>query len=214
MAANKLSMKLLIDKKGNRVLFAEAGKDVIDFLFSLLSLPQSVEKFEDAYILQPDKHRELLLNPAITTSTLLNVPLLPPNETSANPGTFYTCANVNKYHHNHVSNDPNVFCPSCQNYKMSTQLTYVPSQANISTSSGEKGYVKGVVTYMVMDDLSVKPMSTISSITLLNKFNVGNVGLLEERVVDLGIDEGLEVLKTSLESKNVFSKVFLEEMKN
>ena len=42
---------------------------------------------------------------------------------------------------------------------------------------------------MVMDNLEVKPMSTISSITLLNKFDVKEIGALEEKVVDLGMDE-------------------------
>ena len=39
MASSKVSLKLLIDTKGNKVLFAEAGKDFVDFLFNLLSLP-------------------------------------------------------------------------------------------------------------------------------------------------------------------------------
>ena len=34
-----LSMKLLIDRKAQRMLFAEASKEVVDFLFSLLALP-------------------------------------------------------------------------------------------------------------------------------------------------------------------------------
>ncbi len=38
---------------------------------------------------------------------------------------------------------------------------------------------------MIMDDLSVEPMSAISGVTLLNKFKVQNVGGLEERVVSL-----------------------------
>ena len=59
----------------------------------------------------------------------------------------------------------------------------------MASSDDEGGYVKGVVTYMVMDDLVVKPMSTISSIALLQKFSVKEVGALEERVVDLGMDE-------------------------
>ena len=33
-----ITLKLLIDSKGQRVLFAEAGKDFADFLFTLLSL--------------------------------------------------------------------------------------------------------------------------------------------------------------------------------
>ncbi|KAG5533332.1 hypothetical protein RHGRI_027507 [Rhododendron griersonianum] len=35
----KVSLKLLIDTKGQKVLFAEAGKDFVDFLINLLSLP-------------------------------------------------------------------------------------------------------------------------------------------------------------------------------
>ncbi|GKA23466.1 protein MOR1 isoform X1 [Tanacetum coccineum] len=48
---------------------------------------------------------------------------------------------------------------------------------------GGGGFVKGLVTYMVMDDLVVKLVSTISSITMLNKFNVKEVGALMEKMV-------------------------------
>ena len=70
---------------------------------------------------------------------------------------------------------------------MNFELNFVvsPSKKN-AVSSSEGGYVKGVVTYMVMDDLVVKPMSAISIITLLSKLEVG---ALEEKVVDLGMDE-------------------------
>ncbi|EOY18348.1 Uncharacterized protein TCM_042953 [Theobroma cacao] len=52
---------------------------------------------------------------------------------------------------------------------------------NTDSSSAERGYVKGVVTYMIMDDLTVRPTSTTSSITSLNKFNVKDVAVLEEK---------------------------------
>ncbi|XWS75029.1 hypothetical protein CRYUN_Cryun01aG0050000 [Craigia yunnanensis] len=42
---------------------------------------------------------------------------------------------------------------------------------------------------MVMDDLMVEPMSTISSIALLNRFNVKDVGALEEKTIKIGMDE-------------------------
>ncbi|CAN1269350.1 hypothetical protein LINPERPRIM_LOCUS13549 [Linum perenne] len=35
----KVTLKLLINKKTNKVIFAEAGKDFVDFLFSILSFP-------------------------------------------------------------------------------------------------------------------------------------------------------------------------------
>lgn len=44
---------------------------------------------------------------------------------------------------------------------------------------------------MVMDDLVVTPMSTISGIAMLSKCNVTNVGALEEKVVSFGMDEVL-----------------------
>ncbi|BFG38125.1 hypothetical protein CerSpe_243990 [Prunus speciosa] len=44
---------------------------------------------------------------------------------------------------------------------------------------------------------------------MLNKFNVKEVGTLEERIVHLGMDEGLKLLKASLESNAVLTNVFL-----
>lgn len=49
------------------------------------------------------------------------------------------------------------------------------------------GLVKDLVTYMVMDDLVVQLMSTISAIALFHKLNVNEVGALEERVVDINL---------------------------
>ncbi|KAL6840999.1 hypothetical protein ACP4OV_029259 [Aristida adscensionis] len=37
--ASKISLKLLVDTKSKKVLFAEAGKEFVDFVFSLLTLP-------------------------------------------------------------------------------------------------------------------------------------------------------------------------------
>ncbi|GLT50894.1 hypothetical protein SLA2020_243490 [Shorea laevis] len=73
----------------------------------------------------------------------------------------------------------------------------------------EVGFVKGVVTYIVMDNLEVKPISTISSISMLNKFNIEEVSSLEERVVDVGKDRGLKLLKASLQSKTALTDEFL-----
>ncbi|KAI7725000.1 hypothetical protein M8C21_015262, partial [Ambrosia artemisiifolia] len=74
-----------------------------------------------------------------------------------------------------------------------------------------RGFVKGLVTYMVMDDLGVSPMPTISNITLLNKF-IKDLGALEEKVVNIGMNEGLELLKHSLNSKTVLTDVFLRKV--
>ncbi|XVF83475.1 hypothetical protein PTKIN_Ptkin16aG0490700 [Pterospermum kingtungense] len=39
MAATTISLKLFIDPKSHRVLFAEAGKEFVDFLFLIQALP-------------------------------------------------------------------------------------------------------------------------------------------------------------------------------
>jgi hypothetical protein len=206
MAETKVSLKLLIDKKGNRVLFAEADKKFVDFLFSIFTLPvgtvtrllqkqnmsgclhslyKSIENLSAIYI-QPEQDKDFLLNPKVAFSGA-EVPLLLPSiEQSNTASKFYRCASHNGY----VANDWRATCPSCRN-QMTTELSYIvyPPRDIKASSSGEGGYVKGVITYMVMDDLEVKPMSTISSITLLTKFNVRDLGAVEEKVVDLGMDE-------------------------
>lgn len=72
-----------------------------------------------------------------------------------------------------------------------TYVAHPPTSTPVKASSTPKeiGFVKPVVTYMIMDDLEVKPMSPISTIALLNRFNVRDFGALEEKVVDLGMDE-------------------------
>ena len=60
----------------------------------------------------------------------------------------------------------------------------------IAATAGESGeFVKKAGTYSVMDNLIVTLMSIISSITMLNKFNVKNVGSLEECTMNLGMKE-------------------------
>ena len=49
--------------------------------------------------------------------------------------------------------------------------------------------VKGLVTFMVTNDLSVSPLSMISGVALLNFFNVKDFGALEERMVESMISE-------------------------
>ncbi|KAI3461372.1 hypothetical protein Pfo_018035 [Paulownia fortunei] len=197
MAESTVSLKLLIDTQGKRVLFAEASKDCVDFLFHILSLPvatlislmgkqgmvgslanlyESIENLNESYM-QPNQTKDTLLKPK-----------------------FYRCTQGGNY----VSFDPCTICPHCNRY-MNTIMQYAAPPPR-KQASDEGGFVKGVVTYMVMDDLVAMPMSTISSITLLNKFNVKEVGALEEKVA-------VKLLKASLETKKVLTHVFMKGVK-
>ncbi|CAN0897990.1 hypothetical protein LINGRAHAP2_LOCUS19445 [Linum grandiflorum] len=231
----KVTLKLLIDNKNKRVLFAEAGKEFVDFLFTLLSLPlgtvikllsknkmvgclgklyKSIEELSDSFI-QSSQSKDSVLNPKVLSSTSDANLLLTgcDNSGTSATGKFYVCSYNTQ--HRSVADNPNAICPSCR-HLMSSEVSLVETATNAGNNNqgGNQnneggGFVKGVVTYMVMDNLEVKPMSTISSITLLNKFNIQQVGLLEEKVVELGMDEGLKMLKASLQSKTVLTTVFL-----
>lgn len=243
-----MQLKLLIDKKEQKVLFAEAGKDFVDFVFTLVSLPfatavkllkrhnehadmagslatiyQSIENFDVAY-LQPNVKKDTLLAPFfdVKPHPLLSgnwahsglAPVAkrmyacgspPPavNNSSnifsfyalniSNGGSFKCCP--------HVTEDPRNCCPGCNKF-MTREINYVPSLAakliegssstSSTTSCGSDnagGCVKGLVRYLVMDDLEVKTMSTISSLSMLSTFNVKAISDLEEKTVSLGLDE-------------------------
>ncbi|CAL4951589.1 unnamed protein product [Urochloa decumbens] len=187
-----LSMKLLIDKKAQRVLFAEASKDdVVDFLFFLLTLPvaaavkllgkesmvgcvgnlyASVGKFQSTYF-QPGAAKDALLCPTVLSN---NSVLRLPENTSP-----YRCTSTSYSCRSYVTAVYGRACPSC-GAAMSTSVQLLPSA----------GFVQGIATYMVTDNLAVTRMSAVSSINLLNTF------------------AGLAILKASLQSKTVLTDVF------
>uniref|UniRef100_A0A3Q7HV02 DUF674 family protein n=1 Tax=Solanum lycopersicum TaxID=4081 RepID=A0A3Q7HV02_SOLLC len=123
MTASKVTMKLLIDSKSKKVMFAEAGKECIDFLFHILALPigsvirllttegmvgclgnlyDSLQNLDNIYI-QPNQKKDTLLKPKSAAS----VPLLLINNSPVQK-QFNRCSN----HYDHVTDDPRSHCPS------------------------------------------------------------------------------------------------------
>ncbi|KAG6629216.1 uncharacterized protein LOC122294729 [Carya illinoinensis] len=211
--ATIISLKLLVDKSSNKVVFAETGKEFVDFLFGLLQVPlgsiiallrdyylaagpgslgrvhESIENLDPSYLL-PNQTKGSLLNPkpAFQSSTL-TPPLL-----------------------------QNFFSPNQEimvvSFGRDSKYRRRPSRrAKGVPNNTEKGYVRGVVTYLVMDNLTVKPMSTISSITLLNTLNIKDMGSVQEKKVKIDINKGLELIKVSLYSTTVLTDVFLGHRK-
>lgn len=203
MASATITLRLLVDTKSNKVVYAEAKKDFVDFLFGLLELPigtvlsllvnrgmsgsgslgkihESVKTLDQEY-LQSDQTRKALLSPAMVDD----------------------------------SNKPSKATPTplLKQLAYPKQDSYYSSSIYSSSSNTKKdlveGHVKGVVTYMVMDDLTVKPMSIICSISMINNMRVKDFGTLDEKNVEVDMDKGLKLLKASFESTTVLSDVFL-----
>ncbi|XP_062231157.1 uncharacterized protein LOC133928717 [Phragmites australis] len=228
-----LTMKLLVDPSPLRwrVVFAEAGKDTVDFLFSLLALPvgtavkllgkdsvlgcmgnlySSAERLEDPYV-QPGKAKDAILCAAI-------VP--PPAAVRPNswvfplraPKWFFNCGKSYKKSRCvvYVAEVSGTRCPNCGN-QMSTETKLVGSPEPVDAKEPvRKGFVQGgMVVYTVTDDLVISPMSNVSTIALLNTCGVRDLGTLQERTVQIGYNEGLEILRASLQSNTVLTDVFL-----
>ncbi|CAI9108082.1 OLC1v1007601C1 [Oldenlandia corymbosa var. corymbosa] len=197
-SSTKINLKLLVDKTKRRVLFAEAGKDFVDFFFGLMELPlgavishlvergmvkswpiskvyEAVQNIDPIY-LQPNQSKTTLLNPKTSPLITKQTPML----------HQFGC--------------------------IVQQQVYSPGSYQSSSSRKElvDGYVKGMVAYMVMDDLTIKPMSTISCITILNNFQVKDVGCLEEKSVEIDMETALKMIKACFQSTTVLTDVFLK----
>jgi hypothetical protein len=147
---------------------------------SLGKLYESFENLNDMYV-QPNLNRDILLKPKEPAGIPNNLGLLTNVET---PKVIYQCSRRGySDQHTFVSEEPNVKCPAC-----STTLTRTSYVSPPSTIIAE-GLVNGVVTYIIKDDLEVKPNFTIATILQLERFNVKCMCDLEEKVVDVGMDE-------------------------
>ncbi|KAF8759368.1 hypothetical protein HU200_010410 [Digitaria exilis] len=242
-------LKLLVDKRSRRVLYAEARKDAVDFLIGLLRVPVGLaaralaahgepapgslgtlyagaRALDDAFFTSapspPD--RDALLSPALPSAAL--APLLggegalPPPPPPPPPRRYFRCSAYSvpcRGNPMNVTDVSGVLCPACRQ-PMTVEMRWAPGGGDAHGSGrlaqearpgeGGGGYVKEVVTYLVMDDLTVVPMSTISAIMLLKKFNVKDCSALEEMTVEVGTKQAVMLLKAALQSSTVLTDVF------
>ncbi|KAK9059761.1 hypothetical protein SSX86_020465 [Deinandra increscens subsp. villosa] len=186
-SSSTVSLKLYIDNKGQRVLYAEAGKDFIDFLLTLLALPFGTI----ARLLEDSRKIDQGVGLLKVYSGILNMK------------TDYQQPNWN------INGllKPGYNLPSL--YSLPVVMNYnLPTQTKLGGAAN-----KSVMIYMVMDDLVVSPMimSAISNINLLKGFKIKDLDAVEEKVVHMGMTEGLELLKHSLNSKTVLTDVFVRK---
>ncbi|XP_044509837.1 uncharacterized protein LOC123228461 [Mangifera indica] len=95
-------------------------------------------------------------------------------------------------------------CPRCK-LKMTSALSYVPPSPANTGFPVDRGFIKGLMTFIVKDNLEFMPMSTENVLPLLKK----NEGVLE---LGLTLDEhgAMKLLQLSLQSKTVLTKFLTE----
>ncbi|XXG62187.1 hypothetical protein AAC387_Pa05g0601 [Persea americana] len=96
---------------------------------------------------------------------------------------------------------------TCSHGKKSIQLSTVNQKFPDAVTELGGAFIAGPARFMVTNELIVKPLSPISSISLLSKFNIP-ISDIEERIVRMGEKEAMSLLKASLISNSVLSNVF------
>nr|GMC94162.1 DUF674 domain-containing protein [Ipomoea batatas] len=182
----------------------------------------SIQNLSDAY-LQPNFNKDAMFNTKAPIHSFDAPPFMAAGDGSEIEKKYYACPGMD-YNGRAVyeprfcrwfsiSDDPESVCPKCA-HRIDSEVDYVASKKADSRRDDSGGFVQGFATYMVMDDLKVKvmPHYTISAITVLNEFNIKDIGSLEVKEVHFGLDEGWKVLKAALHSADsVLTTVFLGE---
>ncbi|XP_058095132.1 uncharacterized protein LOC131240727 [Magnolia sinica] len=227
----EMSLKLLINKSNNKVVYAEATIDFLDLLISFLTFPlgsvvkllgpgssigcldnlhKSVEDLSggDDCIISEDC-RAMLLDPKLSLHSGCDSQLLPVVE--AGPKTIDSSKFSSCFVCGADNNDHYYFgCSGATN----REFHFInPKVSGAATECGG-GFVKGPnMKFMVTDGLDVKPLSFISGIPILYRFNVP-ISDVQKRVVSVGVEEALSLLKASLFSRTVLSDVFCQKNAN
>ncbi|MCH92677.1 DUF674 family protein, partial [Trifolium medium] len=199
---DKVTLRVIVDKARNQVVYAEAGKDFVDVLFSFLTLPlgtiarlvakesnieavrfgslssiyESVSDLDQQH-LWSHNCKEMLLNPRNSMESHYQQPKLNIDDT---PIQFFVCENRRC-----VGIFRNQKCHCGKLLKTDIHMIYY------------NGFVKESATFIIQDDLNVIPNDLRTSLCLLQKQGINNI------VADL--------LKLSLLSKTPLTDFVLKK---
>lgn len=221
-----IAIKLMINKRYRRIMYAEAGKEFVDLLMSILTLPtgsiaklalrndpsansttcitnlyNSVENLPD-YLMKSDK--SILLDPKVVSTTytteILNIQIPPPPPPKpAQPPKYYVCFNAGSsgYMHSLSTQSGTVKCPC--GYSVNREVSFVDSASESKQEpAAQTGYVKKNANFVITDDLSIIPVnSTATIVNLWNKTGIKEPTELEERNITIGANEVSELNRCS-----------------
>jgi len=203
-----VSLKLLLNEKGNKVLFAEAGKDFVDILCSFLTIPlgtiaRLVEKDSnmgpitvgclnslyhsvadlDEGCMWNQTIKQMLLQPINSAEDYCSTLKLNIDDTQ--PTKYFAC----KYN------------SSCFNYCDFTISTYKdkhncrcgnPLTLPVIFKHFRQGFVNSVATFVITDDLIVMPNGIdYTSFSLLQELGIKNASSVKEIVLKITKDKVL-----------------------
>jgi len=198
---DEVTLRVLVNKEMNKVVYAEAGKDFVDALFSFLTLPlgtisrlvakdsdikpvkfgslstlyQSVSDLDEHY-LWSNTCKEMLLNPRNSMEAYCQQLKLNIDDT---PAQYFTCKDWQ----------------SCRGYINGSRITTYRNQKCICgkllnksasvktdlTPVGNGGFLKETATFIIQDDLCVMPNDLGTSLHLLQTHGLNDIADVEKK---------------------------------
>jgi len=197
-----ISLKLMVLKEQSKVIFAEAGKDFVDVLFSFLTLPlgtilrlvrkesklqplevaslsliyQSVENLPKE-CLCTDKCEEMLLRPKNSMEAYCRS--LKINIDDTEPTQYFVCNNLYQ-----CGLEGSVLISTSKN-KSCECGSMLEKPVSHETSDVFDGFVKSNINFMITDDLKVFPYSFDKIINVLKDNGFKKMSSLSEMTVNI-----------------------------
>ncbi|XP_020248715.1 uncharacterized protein LOC109826145 [Asparagus officinalis] len=224
----KVTISFFVDKAKQRVALAEADSDFIDILFSFLTLPLgtivrllnkqsnigcmdklygSVENL-DVHNFQTEACKTMLLFPQSAAAVRCEDLKVNIDSRESNPRTIYVCRKAGCCAKATClgSSVLNARCPHCRE-TMDSRRT----RAKGNVDAG-KLFVKSGDKFMITDDLRITPFSMEHYLSFIRKLGKEDECTLEEKVMDLGRDEILTLLRRLLVSSSPLTDLFFKNV--
>ncbi|XVE79480.1 hypothetical protein DITRI_Ditri14bG0062400 [Diplodiscus trichospermus] len=223
---DSITLKALVDKTNNRVIYAESNEDFVDILFSFFTIPmgkiirltrnrspavgcmnnlyESVQNLEVRRF-RTETCRSMLLNPrSAAAAECENLKLkLDGYDRLWYFGCSVSCTSSN---HKLLSHYPEAICACGRRMDSSIGL----ATKNDLDAAGGGLFVKRLARLIISDKLQIVPSSTAASFSILSKLGIMDGSLIEERSFNIRLDEALKLLKCSLVSKTPLTEVLLQ----
>ncbi|KAG7553784.1 hypothetical protein ISN44_As11g001050 [Arabidopsis suecica] len=221
----KFALRLIIDEEKEKVVLAEAGRDFVDVLFSLLTLPMGtivrlLEKhrksefgcFSNIYKsvadvgvdnFETEACQQILLNPRSVKEVQCKRLKLNINPTDCLK--FFKCRSF-------------AACNLCSNFSGSECVCGELMDQEIDLSEEDQVqndvdgvFVKGRSSFIITDDLNVYVGSTGLVLKTLSRLNCSDVSKLGEKFLDIGIEEIVTLLEYMFSSDSPLTDTFLKK---
>ncbi|KAD6120343.1 hypothetical protein R6Q59_026372 [Mikania micrantha] len=180
MGSKPVHLKVFVDKKKKKVMFAEAEQDFVEILFSFLTLPLGTIARLTSNKYEATKDVKVgSLNSLYESVENLD------NKHFSNEHCKIALVNPN-----------NSSLSLCQKLKLN--LNNMKPDTSVCESDVDVVFFKKNTSFIITDDLNVVPVLLDTSIPLLNFLGVEYIDLLEERTIDFGLEEFSSLLKWSL----------------